>query len=209
MIERAEAAVGGFAVALGSDGAGGVTARLGVVHRVGPEWHSMGGGRIDRLIVLDARVAWHEEGGPVLDSAGHVLGISTLGPRRRVLVIPTDTVERSVEALLRDGHVARGWLGVALQPVGLPDAARSAAGSDGGLIVVGLSSGGPAEQAGVLLGDVVLSVDGAAMRSSAGPRAPRDIAGSWCGLRCEGAAGRRGPGSPGDGGRSPRLMRMS
>ncbi len=64
MIERAEAAVGGFAVALGSDGAGGVTARLGVVHRVGPEWHSMGGGRIDRLIVLDARVAWHEEGGP-------------------------------------------------------------------------------------------------------------------------------------------------
>ena len=185
MIERAEAAVGGFAVALGSDGAGGVTARLGVVHRVGPEWHSMGGGRIDRLIVLDARVAWHEEGGPVLDSAGHVLGISTLGPRRRVLVIPTDTVERSVEALLRDGHVARGWLGVALQPVGLPDAARSAAGSDGGLIVVGLSSGGPAEQAGVLLGDVVLSVDGAAMRS------PRDLGrhvtsrgvGAACGVR--------------------------
>ena len=184
-IERAEPEVGGLALALGSDGAGGVTARLGVVHRVGPEWHSIAGGRIDRLIVLDARVAWHEEGGPVLDNAGRLLGISTLGPRRRVLVIPTDTVERSVEALLRDGHVARGWLGVALQPVGLPDAARSAAGSDGGLIVVGLSSGGPAAQAGLMLGDVVLAMDGAAMRS------PRDFGrhvtsrgvGAACGLR--------------------------
>lgn len=184
-VERAAPAVGGFALALGSDGKGGVTARLGVVHRVGPEWHSMAGGRIDRLIVLDARVAWHEEGGPVLDSAGRLLGISTLGPRRRVLVIPTETVERSVEALLRDGQVARGWLGLALQPVGLPDAARSAAGSDGGLIVVGLSSGGPAERGGVMLGDVVLSVDGAAMRS------PRDLGrhvasrgvGAACGLR--------------------------
>ena len=183
--ECAEPSVGGFALALGSDGAGSVTARLGVVHRVGPEWHSMAGGRIDRLIVLDARVAWHEEGGPVLDSAGRLLGISTLGPRRRVLVIPADTVERSVEALLRDGHVARGWMGVALQPVGLPDAARSAAGSDGGLIVVGLSSGGPAEQAGVMVGDVVLSVDGTAMRS------PRDLGrhvtscgvGAACGVR--------------------------
>ena len=151
---------GAFVLALGSDGEGSVTARLGVIHRLGPAWTSMAGGRIDRLIVLDARVGPRDEGGPVLDMTGKLLGISTLGPRRRALVIPTATVGRAVLALLTEGRVPRAWLGVALQPVALPEAARNAAGCEAGLMVVSLSSGGPAERAGVLLGDVLLAVDG-------------------------------------------------
>ena len=176
---------GAFALALGSDGAGGITARLGVVHRIGPEWHSMAGGRIDRLIVLDARVAGHEEGGPVIDASGRLLGISTLGPRRRVLVIPSATVERVIEPLLREGRVARGWLGVALQPVSLPDGLRAAAGCEAGLMVVSLSAGGPAEQAGVTLGDVLLGVDGEAVRSARGlaERLGSERVGKECVLR--------------------------
>ncbi len=168
-LEKAEPVrVGALALALGSDGAGGITARLGVVHRVGPAWHSLAGGRIDRLIVLDARVAGHEEGGPVVDAVGRVLGISTLGPRRRVLVIPAATVDRVVEPLLREGKVARGWLGVALQPVALPEGVRDAAGGEAGLMVISVSSGGPAAQAGVMLGDVLLGVDGEAVRRARG-----------------------------------------
>jgi S1-C subfamily serine protease len=142
--------------------------RLGVVHRVGPAWDSMANGRIDRLIHLDLRLETREEGGPVLDGAGLLLGMSTLGPRRRVLVIPTSTVERVLPQLLAEGRVVRGWLGLGLQPVGIPSSLRMAAGRESGLMVVSLAAGGPAERAGVLPGDILLEVAGA---SAPHPRA--------------------------------------
>jgi len=104
---------GALVLALAADGAGGVAARLGAGHAVGPSWHSRAGGHIDRRILIDVRLGSGEEGGPVLDAAGRLLGISTLGPRRRVLVIPAATVERVLEPLLTKGHVERGWLGAA------------------------------------------------------------------------------------------------
>ena len=91
---------------LASDGAGGSAVRLGIVHMVGPAWHSRAGGRIDRRIGLDLWMGRGEEGGPIIDAAGGLLGISTLGPRRRVLVIPTATVERVLEPLLSRGRIA-------------------------------------------------------------------------------------------------------
>src|SRR5271169_2129558 len=112
---------GALVLALAADGTGGVAARSGAVHSVGPAWHSRAGGRIDRRIGLDVRLGRGEEGGPVLDAAGGLLGISTLGPRRRVLVIPTATVERVLEPLLTKGRIARGWRGAAVQPVLVPE----------------------------------------------------------------------------------------
>jgi S1-C subfamily serine protease len=150
-------------LALGSDGAGAMTARLGAVHAAGPEWHSRAGGRIDRRIELDIRVGRGEEGGPVLDAAGGLLGMSTLGPRRRVLVIPTATIERALEPLLATGRVARGWLGAAVQPVEVPDALQAEAGGAHGLIVLSLAAGGPAVLAGVLIGDILVQLGGRAL----------------------------------------------
>lgn len=158
-----EPRVGAFALVLGADAEGGPTARLGVVHRVGPAWDSMAGGRIDRLVRVDARLPAREEGGPVLDAAGGLLGMSTLGPRARVLAIPASTVERVLDPLLAGGGVARGWLGLGLQPVAVPAALRETAGRDAALMVVGLAPGGPAEAAGVLPGDLLLRVDEAAV----------------------------------------------
>src|SRR2546422_3550073 len=96
-----EVSAGALALAFGADGAGGVSVRLGVVNLAGPEWASSAGGRIDRHIVLDLRLARAEEGGPVLDAAGGRLGITTFGPRAKVLVIPAATIERIVPALLK------------------------------------------------------------------------------------------------------------
>ena len=157
----AEPRSGGLALALGAASDGSPTARLAMVHGVGPAWDSLNGGRIDRLITLDARLSGQDEGGPVLDAAGGLLGMSTLGPRRRVLVIPAATVDRVLPPLLADGQVARGWLGLGLQPVSIPAGWRASAGLDAGLMVISLAASGPAEQAGVLPGDILLAVGGA------------------------------------------------
>ncbi len=158
--EPAEPQVGALALLLGAAADGSPTVRLGLVHRVGAAWESMAGGRIDRLINLDARLSGPEEGGPVLDATGGLLGMSTLGPRRRVLVIPAATVNRVLAPLLAEGQVARGWLGLGLQPVSIPAAWQEAAAMETGLMVISLVAQGAAESAGVLPGDILLAVDG-------------------------------------------------
>src|SRR5437764_116940 len=125
-IAASEPQAGAIALVIGADGSGGASARLGVVNFAGPEWHSSRGGLIDRRIVLDVGLARREEGGPVFDAAGGCLGMSTFGPRGQVIVIPTATVARIVPQLAKDGRIARGWLGVALQAVAGPDALRGA-----------------------------------------------------------------------------------
>jgi len=159
-IAAGEAHIGAMALAIGADGTGGVSARLGLVNLAGAEWHSSRGGLIDRRIVLDISLAQREEGGPILDAAGACLGMSTFGPRGRVIAIPTTTVERIVPLLLKDGRIARGWLGVALQAVAVPDALRESADQSGGLMVMSVVEDGPAARAGIVAGDIILSVDG-------------------------------------------------
>jgi S1-C subfamily serine protease len=150
---------GSLALIVGADSAGAPTGRLGMVHATGPEWHSMAGGRIDTLVRLDARLG-ADEGGPVLTLGGKLIGMSTSGPRRRALVIPAATIERVLDPLLANGRVGRGWFGVGLQHVLVPQSLREAAGRDSGMMVVALVPGAPAEQAGVLPGDIILEVDG-------------------------------------------------
>jgi S1-C subfamily serine protease len=165
---------GSLAMLVGADNSGAPTARLAMVHETGPAWHSMAGGRIDAFIRLDARLA-ADEGGPVISLAGGLIGMSTSGPRRRTIVIPAATLERVVDPLLADGRIARGWLGIGLQPVMIPDSFRQSTGRDSGLMVVSLADGAPAATAGILPGDIVLDIDGApisrprALTASLGP----------------------------------------
>ena len=159
-IVASEAHAGAIALVIGADGSGGASARLGLVNFAGPEWHSSRGGLIDRRIVLDVGLARREEGGPVFDATGGCLGMSTFGPRGQVIVIPTATIGRIAPQLAKDGRIARGWLGVALQAVAVPDALRESAEQSSGLMVMSVVEGGPAAQAGVLAGDIILSVDG-------------------------------------------------
>jgi S1-C subfamily serine protease len=166
--------VGNLALVVGAGATGGATGRLAMIHALGETWHSMAGGRIDALIRLDTRLG-QDEGGPVLSLAGGLIGMSTAGPRRRTIVIPTATLARVVDPLLTEGRIAGGWLGVGLQPVMIPESFRQIAERDSGLMVVGLANGGPAETAGVLPGDIVLDIDGSpvsrprALTASLGP----------------------------------------
>jgi len=163
-VPRGTARVGSLTLALGSDASGSTTARLGLVSSVGPQWYSRAGGRLEQRIALDIRLRRTEEGGPVLDTAGALLGMSTLGPPGVVLVIPVATLERVVPQLLSDGQVPRGWLGLGLQPVAVPEPLREAAGEAMGMMVMSIAAGGPGEVAGVKAGDILLTIDGASMR---------------------------------------------
>jgi S1-C subfamily serine protease len=161
-LTAAEPQVGGLVLAIGADSAGGASARLGVVNLVSGEWHSRRGGLIDRRIVLDMLLAAREEGGPVFDATGGSIGMSTFGPRGQVIVIPHATLARVVPQLVKDGHVSRGWLGVALHAVAVPDALRESADQSSGMMVMSVVEDGPAAQAGIVAGDIILSVDGIA-----------------------------------------------
>ena len=156
----ADPPAGSLALACGADGHGGIAVHLGVISAVAPEWRSRAGGRIDRRIMLDVVLSEHEEGGPVLDASGALIGMSTLGHHGAALAIPHGTIVRSVELLLQYGRIERGWLGVALQPVAVPEDMRAAAGQDSALMVMGTEKDGPAAAAGILTGDVLLQIDG-------------------------------------------------
>jgi len=154
----AETRVGALALALGAASEA-VSARLAMVRLTGGAWESLAGGTIDRRIVLDTAIR-SEEGGPVLAADGNILGISTRGARWQSLVIPASTVDRAVGVLLDKGTVERGWLGVALRPVALPESLRPDAGQRIGLMVMEVAGDSPAQKAGIVAGDIILSAGG-------------------------------------------------
>ena len=104
--------VGGLVVVAGRDREGGVTARLGSVAHIGPAWRSTRGGQIDAFIELDVSLTQALEGGPVIAPDGGMAGVSTFGPKGRVIVIPHATVEKIVRSWRRAGAclaAGSGW----------------------------------------------------------------------------------------------------
>ncbi|WP_116812306.1 S1C family serine protease [Steroidobacter cummioxidans] len=156
--------IGGLVLALAANFDGTTAVRVGAVRSVGDRWFSRAGGSIDQRITLDIRLHRTEEGGPVVDAAGALVGMSTLGRPGEVLAIPTATLTRVVPQLVANGRVARGWLGVALQPIAVPDALVDQAGQRIAMMVMSIAEHGPAAKAGVTAGDILLTVDSIALR---------------------------------------------
>ena len=141
----------------------GPRASWGIVSAVGGRWRTWRGGEIDQLLRLDLTLYPGFSGGATVDAQGRIVGINTSGLSQRLeLAIPASTVSRVADELIEKGHVSRAFLGVGLQPARLPEAARRAlAGApEIGLIVVRVQPEGPAAQAGILLGDVLVSLEG-------------------------------------------------
>jgi len=139
----------------------GPRAALGLVGRVGPEWRTPSGGRVERYIELDLALRPGLSGSLVLDATGRALGLAAGGLLRgTALAMPPATVRRVSEAIVAHGGVRRGFLGVATMPVRLPQAAGLEAGQGVALLLTAVEPGSPAEQAGLALGDVLLSVEG-------------------------------------------------
>jgi S1-C subfamily serine protease len=153
--------VGQLALALGRPGTS-VTASLGIVSAVGGEWRTWQGGTIDRFVRLDLAVYDGFSGGPLVDAAGRVAGINTSGlARATALTVPATTVSRVASQLLARGHVARGWLGIATQPVRLPATLQRSVDTKAevGLVVVNVEPDSPADRGGLLIGDILLALE--------------------------------------------------
>lgn len=145
-------AAGALALALGAEG-GAPTAALGAVAVSRGPWQSMRGGEIDARLELDCRLRRAAEGGLAVDAAGQPFGMTVLGPRRRVLAIPSVTIARVAARLERHGRVPRGYLGLGLQPVTVD-------GGGAGLMVISVDAKGPGVAADIRQGDILTSVDG-------------------------------------------------
>ncbi|MGL5877818.1 MAG: S1C family serine protease [Xenococcaceae cyanobacterium] len=156
--------VGNLVLAVARPGESGLSASWGVVSAkgIGVTQRDWCGKQTEGLLKLDLSLYPGFSGSPLVDAKGSVVGINTVGPRNMVLAIPVATVNRVVDTLLEKGKIARGYLGLGMQPVLLPDNLKNALNlsSNGGVIVVNIESDGPADRAGVLIGDVLISLDG-------------------------------------------------
>ena len=150
--------VGHFVLAVGRRQGQGLAASHGILSAIGGTWRTWRGARIDQSLRLNLLPFTGFSGGPLVDVQGRVIGINTSGPRRSVMTIPTATVNSVVDQLLSKGRIARGFLGVALQPVKLPNVPAPSAGAGRGLLVIMIEPGGPAEKGGLTVGDVVLAL---------------------------------------------------
>jgi S1-C subfamily serine protease len=158
--------VGAIVVAVGRPGDS-VTASLGAISALGGEWRTWQGGRVDRFVRLDLAIYDGFSGGPLVDAAGRVLGVNTSGLTRSAPVtIPVSTVTRVADELLAKGHVRRGYAGIAVQPVELPArlVREHALPSESALLVVAVEPGGPADRAGILMGDALVALDATPLR---------------------------------------------
>ena len=141
-------------MALGRRGHNGVSAAFGIISAVGGAWRTWRGGHVDRFIRPDLNVYTGFSGGALVDTEGRVIGLNTSGlTRGGGVTIPASTVSRVVDDLLTRGHVRRGYLGVGLQAVELP-------GGRSGLIILSVETQGPAAKAGIVVGDVLLTLAG-------------------------------------------------
>lgn len=153
----AETKPGYLALTVGRSEDSGVNATMGIISAVSGPWRTGRGGRLDQYIRLDLTMYPNSSGGIVIDSAGATVGIATSALSRLAgLAIPAVTINRVLDEILSRGRVSRGYLGVGLQPVTLPDHQK-------GLIVLSVEPDGPAAAAGVLIGDILISLGGKAV----------------------------------------------
>lgn len=130
----------------------GPTASLGLVSKVDGPWRSWRGGTIDQFIRLDAAIYHGFSGGALVSAAGEVLGVTSSALARGTpMAIPATTVNRVLAELLAKGHITRGYLGVGMQPVRFRD-------GNGGVIILSVEPGSPADEAGLLVGDVLVKL---------------------------------------------------
>jgi S1-C subfamily serine protease len=160
------ARVGHLALAVARSWSNAVTASAGIVSVIGGPLRTGHRRAIDQVIRTTAPMHDGFAGGAFLDTSGALVGITTgTAIRGTVVVIPASIAWKTAATVLEHGSLKRGFLGLAGQPVALPETQQGAGGREQALLVVAVTSASPAAAAGVLVGDVLLEFDGHAVES--------------------------------------------
>jgi len=157
-----EPKTGNIILAVGRHRDIGTCAALGIVSVIGPAWNTWRGGRVDRFIRLDVSLYPGCSGAAIVNTNGEAIGVATSALSRIAPVaVPKTTVDRICNELVSRGYIPRGYLGVGLQAVRLP-----AEMGEGGLIVLSVEKDSPAAKAGLVIGDILMALDGRNVRDT-------------------------------------------
>ncbi len=153
---------GHLALAIGRPIEGGPRVSFGVVSAVEGPRRAGHGAQIEGIIFADVTLYPGFSGGPLVDLDGKMVGLNSSRLTRQSAALPLATVRRVVGALTTHGRVRRGYLGVGAQQVPLPTALaqKVATAQESALLVVTVEANSPAEQAGMLIGDLIVSING-------------------------------------------------
>jgi S1-C subfamily serine protease len=154
--------IGQLVLALGRPSTAGIEASLGVVSAIsGPARTPRG--MLDNYVRTDATPFPGFSGGPLVDADGHVIGLNTSGfGRGTSITIPADLAWKVAEQLAKHGSIKRGYLGIRSQAVEIPDAGQKALQREqaAGLLVMSIEKKSPAESGGLMVGDILVGIDG-------------------------------------------------
>jgi S1-C subfamily serine protease len=154
------ALVGQFVLAVGRPTGEGPLASLGIISALGGPLRLGQGRTLERYLQTDATPYPGFSGGPLIDTQGGVTGITTTGlVSGLALAIPAELAWRVAGTLAQHGSIKRGFLGISSQPVQIPEAQRAGQAQEFGLLIVRVEPGSPAQQGGLLLGDVLIALD--------------------------------------------------
>ena len=154
--------VGQLVLALGRPTPNGIEASLGIISSLGGPARTHRGGLLERFLRTDTVPYPGFSGGPLVDAAGHVLGINTSGlTPGAAITIPASLAWSLGKSLAEHGRLRRGYLGIRSQPVEIPAGIAGALGrqQDTGLLLVGVDQDSPAASAGLMVGDILVSIN--------------------------------------------------
>lgn len=165
-VSKTPARVGQFVLAIGRPSSKGIESSFGTVNAIGGPVRTGRGSRLDKFIKTDVVSYPGFSGGPLVNGDGTIFGINTSGfSSGSAITIPADIAWKIAEALVKDGKIKRGYLGIRSQTVDITADGRKALKreQEHGLLIVGMEDDSPSAKGGLLVGDILVGVAGEAV----------------------------------------------
>jgi S1-C subfamily serine protease len=162
-VSKTVARVGQFVLAIGRPSKNGIESSFGTVNSIGGPARTARGGMLEKFIKTDVVSYPGFSGGPLVNGDGTIFGINTSGfGSGSAITIPADVAWKIAETLAKHGKIKHGYLGIRSHTVNIPADSQKLLKrvQETGLLLVGLEEDSPAGKAGLIVGDILVSIAG-------------------------------------------------